>query len=110
VRDSPALTICAELAHAGAQITGYDPRLRWIDASTLRRSSITAADDPYLAAKDADAIVVLTEWPEFCELNWAVIAEQAPDAVVLDTRNVLDPGPVRDAGMTYLGNGIPSGF
>jgi UDPglucose 6-dehydrogenase len=81
VRDSPALTICAGLARAGAQITGYDPRLPWIDQGQLRRSSIAAVDDPYLAAKGADAIVVLTEWPEFLELNWTVIAEQAYDGV-----------------------------
>jgi UDPglucose 6-dehydrogenase len=110
VRDSPALAICANLARAGAQITGYDPRLPWIDQAQLRRSAIAAVDDPYLAAKDADAIVVLTEWPEFRDLNWTVIAEQAPGAVVLDTRNLLDAAPLRDAGLTYLGNGTPSGF
>jgi UDPglucose 6-dehydrogenase len=110
VRDSPALTICAELARTGAQITGYDPRLAAIDHEPLRRSSIVTVDDPYLAAKDADAIVVLTEWPEFRELNWPLIGEQAPGAVVVDTRNLLDATTLRDAGLTYLGNGTPSGF
>jgi UDPglucose 6-dehydrogenase len=76
----------------------------------LRRSSIVTVDDPYLAAKDADAIVVLTEWPEFRELNWPLIGEQAPGAVVVDTRNLLDATTLRDAGLTYLGNGNPSGF
>nr|WP_232004928.1 UDP-glucose/GDP-mannose dehydrogenase family protein [Mycobacterium sp. ACS1612] len=108
VRDSPALTICAELAGAGAQITGYDPRLATIEPAPVRRSAITAVDDPYLAAKDADAIVVLTEWPEFRELNWQRIAEQAPGAVVVDTRNLLDAAAL--GGLTYLGNGIPAGF
>jgi UDPglucose 6-dehydrogenase len=110
VRDSPALTICAELARTGAQITGYDPKLASIDHEQLRRSAIIAVDDPYLAAKEADAIVVLTEWPEFRELNWPLIAEHAPGAVVVDTRNLLDAGLLADAGLTYLGNGIPSGF
>ena len=110
VRDSPALTICAELARRGAQITGYDPRLGRIDPATLSRSSIVAVDDPYLAAKDADAIVVLTEWPEFRELDWRLIAEQAPGAVVVDTRNLLDAAAPIDAGLTYLGNGIASGY
>jgi UDPglucose 6-dehydrogenase len=110
VRDSPALTICAELARTGAQITGYDPRLAVIDPAPLRRSAIVAVDDPYLAAKDADAIVVLTEWPEFRDLNWLLIAEQAPGAVVVDTRNLLDGAALADAGLTYLGNGTPSGF
>lgn len=110
VRDSPALTICTELARTGAQITGYDPRLASIDHAQLRRSAIVAVDDPYLAAKDADAIVVLTEWPEFRELNWPLIAEQAPGAVVVDTRNLLDAAVLGDAGLTYLGNGTPAGF
>ncbi|HKH51796.1 MAG TPA: UDP-glucose/GDP-mannose dehydrogenase family protein, partial [Mycobacterium sp.] len=46
VRDSPALTICAELARTGAQITGYDPKLASIDHEQLRRSAIIAVDDP----------------------------------------------------------------
>jgi UDPglucose 6-dehydrogenase len=54
--------------------------------------------------------VVLTEWPEFRELNWPLIAEQAPGAVVVDTRNLLDEAALRDAGLTYLGNGTPTGF
>ncbi|MBE1552203.1 UDPglucose 6-dehydrogenase [Mycobacterium sp. OAS707] len=110
VRDSPALTVCAKLADSGAQVTGYDPRLASIDHTQLRRFAIVAVDDPYLAAKDADAIVVLTEWPEFRDLNWPRIAEQAPGAVVIDTRNLLDADTIRDAGLRYLGNGVPSGF
>jgi len=110
VRDSPALTICAELARTGAQIIGYDPRLASIDHAQLRRSSIVAVDDPYLAAKEADAIIVLTEWPEFRELNWPLIAEQAPGAMVIDTRNLLDADVLADAGLAYLGNGTPTGF
>ncbi|KUI19480.1 UDP-glucose 6-dehydrogenase [Mycobacterium lehmannii] len=110
LRDSPALTICADLGRTGAQVTGYDPRLPAMDQSRLRGSSIVAVDDPYLAAKDADAIVVLTEWPEFRELDWALIAEHAPGAVVVDTRNLLDAALLTDFGLTYLGNGSPSGY
>lgn len=110
VRDSPALTICAELARGGAQITGYDPRVAFIDGDRLRRSAIGAVDDPYLAAKDADAILVLTEWPEFRELDWAFVAEQAPGAVLVDTRNLLNRAAVIEAGLTYLGNGTAAGY
>jgi UDPglucose 6-dehydrogenase len=110
VRDSPALTVCAELSRAGAQVTGYDPRLVSIDPAPLRHASVVAVDDPYLAAKDADAIVLLTEWPDFCDLDWPAIAEQAPGAVVVDTRNLLDAAALTHAGLTYLGNGVPGGF
>lgn len=71
---------------------------------------LTAVDDPYLAAKAADAVLVLTEWPQFRDLDWAVIAGHAPGAVVADTRNLLDPQIVGAAGLRYLGNGRADGF
>jgi UDPglucose 6-dehydrogenase len=71
---------------------------------------VVAVDDPYLAAKGADAIVVLTEWPEFKDLDWSAIAEQSPGAVVLDTRNLLDASMLADAGLRHIRNGIPGGF
>ncbi|OBG86674.1 UDP-glucose 6-dehydrogenase [Mycobacterium sp. E802] len=110
LRDSPALAVGAELGRSGAQLTGYDPRLAALDLRAVRRAGIATADDPYLATKDSDAIVVFTEWPEFVGLNWPRIAEQAPSAVVVDTRNVLDPQQVTEAGLRYLGNGRPNGF
>nr|CRL53558.1 UDP-glucose 6-dehydrogenase [Mycolicibacterium fortuitum subsp. fortuitum DSM 46621 = ATCC 6841 = JCM 6387] len=110
VRDSPALAICGDLSGAGAQIAGYDPRLDMMDHGVLRRSGVAAVDDPYRATKDADAIVVFTEWPEFREVSWVRVAERAPSAVVVDTRNILDPDTVTAAGLRYLGNGRPGGF
>ncbi|WNG90124.1 UDP-glucose/GDP-mannose dehydrogenase family protein [Mycobacterium sp. ITM-2016-00317] len=109
-RDSPALAVCAHLAAEGAVVSGYDPRLPAIDPDQLERARVTAVDDPYRAAKSADAIVVLTEWPEFGDLDWSAIADHAPGAVVVDTRRLLDPGAVRSAGLGYLGSGCPDGF
>lgn len=110
VRDSPALTVSAELSSRGAQLTAYDPLLAHIDTEVLRRSGIAGVDDPYLASKGADAIVVLTEWPQFRELDWARIAEQAPGAAVVDTRNLLDPAVLAEAGLTCLANGRGAGY
>lgn len=110
VRDSPALAICAELSGRGVQVTGYDPRLAAMDPAVLGRSTIVTVDDPHVAAKGADAILVLTEWPHFRELDWRLIAEQAPGATVLDTRNLLDPVALAEAGLTYLGNGTACGY
>ncbi|ORB98630.1 UDP-glucose 6-dehydrogenase [Mycobacterium persicum] len=109
-RDSPALTACAELARAGAQVMAYDPQLANIDPVILQRAEVTAVDEPYRAAKAADGILVLTEWPQFRDLDWYSIAREAPAAVVLDTRNLLDPAGIRAAGLRYLGNGTPRGF
>ncbi|WP_374022506.1 UDP-glucose/GDP-mannose dehydrogenase family protein [Mycobacterium sp. HNNTM2301] len=109
-RDSPALAACLELSTAAAQVMGYDPQLPNIDQAVLQGSRVTAVDDAYLAAKAADAIVVLTEWPQFRDLDWGVIARDAPQAVVFDTRNALDPAVVAAAGLSYVGNGAPHGF
>ncbi len=109
-RDSPALTVCAHLTSRGAHVYGYDPQLPAIDAQVLQTAGVTAVDDPYRAAKAADAILLLTEWPQFRELDWSAIAEHAPSAVVADTRNLLDPAAVATAGLTYLGNGRAAGF
>lgn len=105
-RDSPALAACRELSRRGAQVLGYDPRLHNIDPAELHDAGVTAVDEPYRAAKAADAIVLLTEWSQFAELDWRPIAREAPAAVVLDTRNLLDPATVRSAGLRYLGNGV----
>lgn len=110
IRDSPALAACEAVAAAGAQVMGYDPQLLNIDPGVLQQSGVTAVDDPYRAAKAADAIVVLTEWPQFRDLDWRVIAQDAPLAAVIDTRNSLKPAAVREAGLLYLGNGVPQGF
>lgn len=109
-RESPALAACRKLAAAGAQVAGYDPQLPNIDPAVLQQNRVTAVDDPYRAAKAADAVVVLTEWPQFRSLDWRAVAQDAPLAVVLDARNSLDPATVREAGLRYLGNGVPQGF
>lgn len=108
IRDSPAVEVCAELLRVGAQVTAYDPRLAVIGAARLPTA---VADDPYVAAKDADAIVVLTEWPDFAELDWQAVSRcAAAGAVVLDTRNIVDRRAVRGARMACLGNGTPGGY
>jgi UDPglucose 6-dehydrogenase len=109
-RDSPALTVCARLSAEGAQLHGYDPQLAAIDPAVVQAAGVTAVDDPYRAAKAADAVLVLTEWPHFRDLDWAAIAEHAPGAVVVDTRNLLDAVTVAEAGLRYLGNGRADGF
>jgi UDPglucose 6-dehydrogenase len=110
VRDSPALTVCDHLMSSGAQLMAFDPRLNSIDERVLHAYPLVTVNDPYLASKDADVIVVLTEWPEFRELDWPVIARHAPGAVVLDTRNVLERAVIEDSGLRYVGNGTTPGF
>ncbi|MCF7548460.1 UDP-glucose/GDP-mannose dehydrogenase family protein [Pseudonocardia sp. WMMC193] len=109
LRDSPALGVAALLRQAGAELVGYDPGL--VDSPAvagLDPRLVTLADDPYQAAEGAQAVVVLTEWPEFRSLDWSRVAAAADGATVVDTRNLLDPAVVRRAGLTWTGVGRPT--
>ena len=104
LRDSPALAVAALLRQAGADLVGYDPALR-PDNRHPDLTGITVVDDPYLAAKDAEAVVVLTEWPEFRSLDWSRLAEAVSRPTVIDTRNLLDPAVARRGGFEWIGIG-----
>jgi UDPglucose 6-dehydrogenase len=106
LRDSPALAVAALLRQAGAELVGYDPVVP-ASASSSELASITVVDDPAASAKDADALVLLTDWPEFRSLDWSELATVVRRPIVVDTRNLLDPDVMQRAGFTYhsLGRG-----
>jgi len=104
LRDSPALAVAALLRQAGADLVAYDPSVP-VGCPDLEPSLLDVVDDPYLAVKDAEAIVVLTEWPVFRSLDWARIAELVGRRCVIDTRNLLDPDVLRRAGLEWTGVG-----
>jgi len=104
LRDSPSLAVASLLRQAGAELTAYDPGLPAAglgpDAPTM---SVT--EDPYGAAKDVDAIVILTEWPEFRTLDWPRLAALAGTPTLVDTRNLVDPDVAARAGFRWIGLG-----
>ncbi|MGH3876903.1 MAG: UDP-glucose dehydrogenase family protein [Actinophytocola sp.] len=104
LRDSPALAVAALLRQAGAKLIGYDPALRSGDVRD-DLDGVTLVDDPYVAAEGVEALVVLTEWPEFRSLDWSKLANVVGSPVVVDTRNLLDPDVVRRAGFRWEGLG-----
>jgi UDPglucose 6-dehydrogenase len=105
VRQSPALAIAEELRAAGAIVTGTDPRAR--DAARAADSMLELADSPVAAATDADAVLVVTEWPEYAKLDWKAIAAAMRGRLVYDTRNVVNVAAVREAGLSLERLGRP---
>jgi UDPglucose 6-dehydrogenase len=103
LRDSPALAVARLLRAEGAELTAHDPGCP--GAVPGMTDAVAVVDDPLLAAKDADALVVLTEWPEFRSLDWAAVADALARRVVVDTRNLLDPDVLRRAGISWVGVG-----
>ena len=103
LRDSPSLAVAKLLRDEGAELSGYDPACPH-DVPGVTEG-ITVVDDPLEASKDAAALVVLTEWPQFRTLDWARMAEVVAEPVVVDTRNLLDPDVLRRAGFAWIGLG-----
>lgn len=107
LRDSPSISVIRDLIHFGADVSAYDPTV--LDPLHPARAAalvgITLCADPYAAATDADVVVILTEWPEFGELDLAKLATVMSGKAIVDTRNMLDPGDVKAAGLAYDGVG-----
>ncbi|MGX5210814.1 UDP-glucose dehydrogenase family protein [Streptomyces violaceus] len=103
LRDSPALSVARLLRERGAELTAYDPALRAErpDLSDL----VELADDPVRAAEGAAACLVLTEWPELRDLDWAAIAARMAGHEVHDFRNLLDADRLARAGLSWQGIG-----
>jgi UDPglucose 6-dehydrogenase len=107
VREAPAVYLCRELAAAGATIRAFDP----IAVETAAREledlgdSIEYAADAYEAATGADAVVIMTEWNEFRNLELATLHSLVASPVLVDARNVLDPARVRAVGFRYVCTG-----
>jgi len=103
MREASSLVLSARLNADGAAVVAYDP----VAEEQARKlvSGIDFAGSPLEAAKDADAVVLVTEWPEFLELDWQLVAETMQGNLVIDGRNALDPDALRAAGLVYEGVG-----
>jgi UDPglucose 6-dehydrogenase len=106
VREAPALYLCSALAAAGAQVQAHDPVAQEEAAHALADlKGMTFASDAYAAAAGADAVVIVTEWNEFRNLDLDRLRSLLRKPVIVDLRNVLDPKHVRAQGFLYVGTG-----
>jgi UDPglucose 6-dehydrogenase len=105
VRDSPALSIAAQLQLQGAVVTVTDPKA--LSNAARRFPELHYEADTEKAVEKADALLLLTEWREYVKLDPYALAGLVTSPRVLDGRNVLDPGKWRAAGWNYRGLGRP---
>ncbi len=99
IRDSPALDVAARLDELGAHVTVNDPEA--IENARRKQPQLTYEQDLEEALRDADAVLVLTEWRQFRELDPSRVAELVAHRNVLDGRNALDREAWTAAGWTY---------
>jgi UDPglucose 6-dehydrogenase len=103
MREASSLVLAARLQADGATVCAYDP-VAEPEARKLM-VGVEFADSAIGAVEGADAAVVVTEWPEFGDLDWREVAERMSGALVVDGRNFLDPEIVAAGGLTYEGIG-----
>jgi UDPglucose 6-dehydrogenase len=105
VRDSPALSIAAQLQLQGAVVTVTDPKA--LVNAAKRFPELHYESDPETAIQRADALLLLTEWQEYCDLDPYEVASSVSALRILDGRNALDAAKWRSAGWVYRGLGRP---
>ena len=105
MRESPAISIITALQDAGAKVRAYDPQGMEQARSVL--NAVEYATDPYACAKGADALVVMTEWSMFRDLDLIRIRSLLGRPIVVDLRNIYRPEEMAKLGFTYLSVGRP---
>ena len=101
MREAPSLVLAARLQAEGAEVSAWDPVANAAD----QLDGVEIADSPLGALEGADAAVIVTEWPELRELDWAEAGVRMRNRLVVDGRNMLDPASLRALDFEYEGIG-----
>ena len=104
IRESPALFLVQALLQEGSKITAYDPAAMERTKEAMP-SGITFVNSAYEAAHDADALLILTEWEEFANLDLNRLRQELKYPIVIDGRNLYDPEVMAAQGFTYYSVG-----
>ena len=111
IRESPALDIIQRLLDAGASVTAYDPAAMERSREVLPPSEkLKYASGIYEAAQDADAVLILTDWKQFAEIDLVRLNQAVRFPIVIDGRNLYKPQDMLDRGFTYVSVGRPASY
>jgi UDPglucose 6-dehydrogenase len=105
LRDAPALDIIEMLTNLGAKVKAYDPIISTHSPIHSALAGVNLVTSPELLATDSDAIVLMTEWTEFQQLDYQQLAKLMRSAWLIDCRNFLPASKITEAGFKYLGIG-----
>lgn len=105
MREASSLVLAARLASEGAEVVAFDPVA--MEGAEALLPGVEMADSALAALDGSDAAVLVTEWPEFREIDWAAAGARMNRKLLIDGRNFLDPGLMVEAGFTWEGVGRP---
>jgi nucleotide sugar dehydrogenase len=104
LRDAPAIDVARWLIEGGARVVAHDPAVRHVP----ELPEVRLAGDPYSVAERADAVVLMTDWPDYRQVELDVIAGRMRGRLLVDGRNMFDPAKAEIAGLVYEGIGRPT--
>jgi UDPglucose 6-dehydrogenase len=111
IRESPAISMIEMLLHAGAIVTAYDPAaIERAKEALPPGENMQYASDLYSAAKDADAVLILTDWKEFATMDLPRLNRAMRFPIVIDGRNLYKPAEMQSHGFTYVSVGRPTAY
>ena len=109
MREASSIDLIRGLCQAGAHVVAHDPVAKEVAeklfADLLRNGRLTIVDEPLLAAKNADAVALVTEWKQYRAIDPVKLKATLKAAVIFDGRNHLDPEPFKAIGFYYAGIG-----
>lgn len=103
IREAPSLDVIEALQKGGATVHAFDPVA--MDNAKKEIKDVKFFENPYEAIRDCDALIVVTEWDEFRNLDMQAVKVLLKQPIVVDGRNIYDPEEMKDLGFTYLGIG-----
>ncbi len=103
MRDAPSIDIAAALTAQGARVRAFDPVAMQVARPLIQ--DVEFCSDPYEMARDCDALMVVTEWNEFKQLDLEKLKDLLKQPVIYDGRNIYDPAVMKDMGFIYRGIG-----
>lgn len=105
MREAPSLVIIEKLLKAGAQVVAYDP-VAMHEAQRILHDTIAYSDEMYDSLSGADALLIVTEWPEFRVPDFAEVSKRLKNKVLFDGRNIFEPADMKKQGFDYYCIGI----
>jgi len=105
MREAPSIVLVNALHEAGARLQAYDP-VAIKAAQHILNGKVDLKEDATAAAANSDAIILVTEWPEFRLPNWEVICKNMSNPVIFDGRNIYHKEDMEKRGFTYYGIGV----
>ena len=107
LRNAPGIDLINALTLEGAKIKSYDPKAMEKAKKSLK--GVIFCKDSYQAAKEADCLIIATEWNEFKELDFVKLKKTLKRPLIIDGRNIYDPKLLKELGFTYIGIGRGNG-